>query len=241
MYNTVATVKYLYDTLDRVSEIQYNIGEDSEFITAYTYKYDSGGNLHSVTDNLSGQVTVYRYDVESKLISSYVYDAETYRNLYGTAVTYDDMSRVDTVTQSYDYSTANGVAQDALVYTYSYDPESGNISGLGIAGDNVVAYMHPSYDNFGRMTSKIVGMQISDTDVFFNRLYWDYVSSGTLYPQESARVYEYTSEVYRSSSGTAAVSSVTYRYTYDENGNITQITDMMSKVRHWCTAFSVSA
>ena len=157
---------------------------------------------------MSGQVTVYRYDVESKLISSYVYDIDTYVNLYGTAVTYDDMSRVATVTQSYDYALSSGVAQDALLYTYAYDSETGNITSLSMDGDNVTTFVEPDYDRFVRMINKAIGMLISDNTVFFAQQRWSYVAGTN--GQQSGRVSEYTSDVYRNQGGTI-VSSTTYR------------------------------
>ena len=66
-YGNGKKVKYLYDVLDRVSEIQYNIGTGGAFETAYRYTYDTAGNLFSVEDVLSEENTVFRYSPSGKL------------------------------------------------------------------------------------------------------------------------------------------------------------------------------
>ena len=126
----------------------------------------------------------------------------------GTVVTYDDLSRVEKVTQNYDYALSSGVAQDSLVYTYEYDGETGNITSLSMDGDNVTTFVEPDYDRFVRMINKAIGMLISDNTVFFAQQRWSYVAGTN--GQQSGRVSEYTSDVYRNQGGTI-VSSTTYR------------------------------
>lgn len=36
----VSNLKYIYDILDRISEIQYNIGSGGAFETVYSYTYN---------------------------------------------------------------------------------------------------------------------------------------------------------------------------------------------------------
>ena len=55
-------VKYIYDALDRVSEIQYNTGEGNTFETVYEYAYTAAGQLHSVIDHRSNEQHIYTYD-----------------------------------------------------------------------------------------------------------------------------------------------------------------------------------
>ena len=52
----------MYDALDRISEVQYNVGEGGAFETVYSYRYDAGGRLQSVTDHVNDEATVYCYD-----------------------------------------------------------------------------------------------------------------------------------------------------------------------------------
>ena len=76
------STSFLFDTLDRIAEIQYNTGENGAYETVYEYSYNTDGQLHSVTDLTKNEVTVYNYDSAGRLSNSYVFDKDTYRNLY---------------------------------------------------------------------------------------------------------------------------------------------------------------
>ena len=67
-YGNGLKVKYLYDVLDRISQIQYNIGTNGAFETVYEYVYETSGRLHSVIDHSSDEVWLYKYDESGKLI-----------------------------------------------------------------------------------------------------------------------------------------------------------------------------
>ena len=81
-YGNGLQIKYVYDALDRISEVQYNVGEGGTFETVYTYTYDAGGRLFSVTDVRNEQSTVYRYDLVGNVLQTYVYNTEDYVNPY---------------------------------------------------------------------------------------------------------------------------------------------------------------
>ena len=49
-YGNGFSEKYLFDTLDRITEIQYNTGSGGAYETVYEYEYNTAGQLHSVTD-----------------------------------------------------------------------------------------------------------------------------------------------------------------------------------------------
>lgn len=67
----VSNLKYIYDILDRISEIQYNIGSGGAFETVYSYTYDAAGNLCAIADHVSKETILYKYDLEGKLLQSY--------------------------------------------------------------------------------------------------------------------------------------------------------------------------
>ena len=71
VYGNGLNVRYVYDELERISEIQYWNGSSGSFDTIYSYTYDSAGRLRSVTDHDSFDITVYDYDNAGRLISSY--------------------------------------------------------------------------------------------------------------------------------------------------------------------------
>ena len=222
-YGNGLTVKYVYDSLDRISEIKYN-RSDGTYATVYSYKYDTSGNLFSVTDHYYNKVTLYNYDSTGKLMSSYVYDAGTHLNEYGTIVYYDEQSRVNTVFHSFDYPSTSGVKYDQTHYFYAYGAD-GNIETIRIGGSYISGTINPTYDNFGRKTSKTVDFNINNTDAFYNKLTYDYKThtSGSQV-NESLLVSQIVSEI-RKDSDSGVISTTEYHYTYDANGNITQITD----------------
>ena len=228
-YGNGHQVKYLYDALDRVSKIQYNTGSGNAFETVYEYTYDAAGNLFSITDHISDEVTMYKYDATGKLMDSYVYDLATYNNLYGTTVYYDDQSRVSVIFHGFDYKYNSGTSSDLTYYSYAYNANNGNLSNMAVSGDYLSGNVTPTYDNLGRTSQKIVDFNVNNADAFYNKLTYDYATSSDGY--ESGRVSQVISEV-RKGSGTSVLSSTTYNYTYDANGNITQITDASGTIQY---------
>ena len=227
-YGNGHKVKYIYDVLDRISEVQYNTGTSGAFETVYSYTYDSAGNIYSVTDHTSNEVTMYKYDTAGKLMNSYVYDQDTYSNLYGTTVYYDEESRISTVFHSFDYAYASGITYDDTYYSYTYNLTTGNISRLNVSGSYISGTIAPVYDYFGRTSTKTIDFNINGSDAFYNKLTYDYVTDGSF---ESAWVSQVVSEI-RKGSSTSILSTTTWNYTYDENGNITQITNASGVIQN---------
>ena len=201
------------------------IGAGSAYETVYSYKYDSKGNVFSVEDHRNSKVTVYEYDHENKPIRTYEYDSETYYYLYSVKVSYDEESRVaiNEITFDYTYSNYNTYF-DKIAYGYSYDNTTGNIDSIsidsGVVSDySLNGYINPVYDNFGRTTSKTIDFNIAGEDAFYNKLTYEYDSGPYYY--ESSRISKVTNKIGISTS--EELISTTYNYTYDANGNITQI------------------
>ena len=228
-------VKYVYDSLDRISQIQYNVGVNNAFETVYAYDYDSCGNLYSVTDYRTGEVTMYRYDLAGKLINSYVYDSDTMRNLSGTMMQYDKESRLSGVDYCYDYTYSGGIADVKDSYSYIYDETTGNISRVNIHGAGARGALSYSFDKFYRAQSKTVSLLVGNTDVFYNHITYDYVNSpdtsGGVHLNESGLVSQYKSTVKQSENGDE-ISSATYNYTYDDRGNITGIRNGSNEIQN---------
>ena len=227
-YGNGHKVKYIYDVLDRISEVQYNTGTSGEFETVYSYTYDSAGNIYSVTDHTSDEVTLYKYDAAGKLMDSYVYDSNTYLNLYGTTINYDEESRIKMVFHDFDYEYSSGTTYDHAYYSYSYSTANGNIETLRYSGNYISGSIDPVYDNFGRASTKTIDFNINSADAFYNKLTYDYVTDGSY---ESALVSQIISEI-RKGSSTNLLSTTTWNYTYDDNGNITQITNSSGVIQN---------
>ena len=73
--------KYVYDALDRISEIKYNTGSSGAYVTAYRYTYTSGGQLSSVEDVANGKKTYYHYNTAG-LLTNIIADED---RIFGTS------------------------------------------------------------------------------------------------------------------------------------------------------------
>lgn len=223
VYGNGLNVQYAYDTLERISEIKYRSGSSGSFTTAYSYTYDSAGHLRSVTDHSNNEVTMYEYDLTGKLLGSYVYDSTTNYNKNGTSVYYDaETSKVDIVFNSYDYKYSSGVDYDSTDYSYSYNSNTGNISELRTQGDYISGTVKPVYDNLGRASSRVLDYNVNNSDAFYNKLTYSFESNGSY---TSGRVSQVVSEIRKGESTSYTTTTSTYKYTYDANGNITEIKD----------------
>ena len=75
----VWSVTYVYDSLDRISEVWYtdnepdNIDENKEGECRYRYTYTSGGSLAKVENCVTGETTLYRYSTDGNLIGFNMY------------------------------------------------------------------------------------------------------------------------------------------------------------------------
>ncbi|MBR2971776.1 MAG: hypothetical protein IKC61_02475 [Clostridia bacterium] len=128
--------EYIYDSLDRISEVVYNVNEDELTISeSYTYATDS-------VYGASGHVTRYTYNVGSQS-TAYTY---TYNDAgYITKIRYNAGGQ--TVTYTYD-GKGQLIGEDnditGYTYTYTYDA-AGNLTR--------VSYVAQSNDGFIQMGS----------------------------------------------------------------------------------------
>ncbi len=223
-YGTGKTVNYTYDALDRVKEICYNDGTESEHSDLYTYT--ASGALHSVKYTESGRLYLYNYDSKGQIIgytecgkdASGEYTAQL-QNFY----TYDEMDRIQYWQGSFDYIANGTTYSDAVGYWYEYldygDTSSTNVGELdqlsvleaGINRETTISY---EYDDFYRLSNKTLTTPAN----------WTMTTSYTFREvsgKTSILVSSYTSTV----SGTSGTTVNSYSYSYDMDGNITQIVD----------------
>ena len=227
-YSNGLKVKYEYDTLDRVSKVQYNIGENEAFETVYTYEYNSAGRLFSVTDHTSNEVVVCQYDSAGRLLKTYSYDSKTYLNKSGVLISYDKQSRVSEKSYYLDYKYAgNQLQNNYLYYSYAYDAVNGNLSVMTIGGSEH-GYVMPLYDAFGRTKQRYVKLD-GGTGSFYNDINYTYQK---LSGSESAFVSQMESIIKETANSTQTLSHNIWKYAYDDNGNITQITDASGVIQN---------
>jgi RHS repeat-associated protein len=223
-YGNGLKVKYLYDSLDRIETIMYNIGRNGAFKTVYTYQYDTNGRLFSVTDHQNRERIYYVYDFAGNLLKSYTTD--TYDDWVKSSETfrYDEQSRLSNVWQQVEYAYSGGIGSAPVNYTYFYDDTTGKLDRVAIGSMGFEATVEYSIDNFGRTNQKIV----LGTN-FYNAYSYDYKTYNTL--QESALVSQLISQTYAGEDGEAIWGTV-YNYSYDLNGNITHIKDASGVIQY---------
>ena len=100
-YGNGFTESYVYDKLDRISEICYN------GVTKYKYSYDTNGNLYKIVDIPSNTVTIYKYDTRNRVVSAIKYDFTKYEAKFEMHQGYDDQSRLDYVIYTLDYGVSS--------------------------------------------------------------------------------------------------------------------------------------
>ena len=228
-YGNGLKVKYVYDELDRISEICHN-NNNGGYDTAYSYEYDSYGKLFSVTDHISGETTVFSYGANGKLIGSYVFDTSTYNTLNSTGIYYNDDMKVSRVYRNVNYSGGWFMSY----YSYNYNTDTGRISSMSVMDEELYGYFTPKYDGFGRLTQRTADFSRSDgpddtIDMHYEK--WTYSYSGGGVYGESSRVSKIVKEIRRSQSS-SLLASTEYRLTYDGNGNITEIADSSGVVQN---------
>ncbi len=198
--------KYIYDELDRLVEIKYTTS--TTYTTAVKYVYDSAGRLHRIEDALSGEATVYQYDALGRVIGSYNYATDDYYNRFVMSAAYSGTDRLTELTYSWAYylDSVNSDVVDAISYEYSYNdldlPRK-----VCVDGQEMVTL---TYDPLSRLANKTVsysGFTLSQGYAY-----------GANTNEQYNRVAEYSWAV---NNGTAT----TYVYTYDDNGNITLVTN----------------
>ena len=223
-YGTGKVIEYKYDDLDRIQEICYN--DNNGIAQSYKYVYTATGAIHSIESTESGRLYLYNYNSKGQLIgytecgkdANGEYTAQL-QNFY----TYDEMDRIQYWQGSFNY-VANGTTySDAVGYWYEYldygDTSSTNIGELDMlsvleAGINRETTISYEYDEFYRLKGKLLdtaGALSITTGYTFRE-----VSHKT-----SMLVSSYTSTV----SGASGTTANSYSYTYDVDGNITQIVD----------------
>ena len=206
-YGNGTKIEYVYDALERVSEVWYHVGEEST--KAYTYSYTAYGQLYRFDNLLTGKTLIYHYDGNQRLTGYVEYNTADMAIDFSANVDYDEKSRVETVGYTFDYRTNQGNYVDAnLEYTYGYSDE-GQISQFTLnanGDDHDFSYF---YNHNGWLRRKIVN---SNTG-FQNTVVYTYDTAGA---RNYSRVKSYKSTMQDGS-------VTTYTFYYDSVGNITEI------------------
>ena len=141
----------------------------------YSYAYDSNNFLHSVTDHVADQVTVYTYDTYGNPDRTYTYDSETYKNLYEVNVAVSATeNRMEFVLERLDYTHTAGFGTAETTYDYVYSYATGKLNRVQIGGSKLWGYLTPTYDNLGRTVSHVADLQLSGSTTFYSKVEYEY-------------------------------------------------------------------
>ena len=187
----------------------------------------AGGAIHSVESTESGRLYLYNYDSKGQLIgyTECGKDANgNYTSQLQNFYVYDERDRIDYWQGSFDYVASNGnTYSDAVGYGYDYLDYEGSsttnvgqlnqltVSEAGLNRNTTITY---SYDALYRLSGKTLKTPANWT------ITTGYAFRGTS-TNTSMLVSNYSSTV--NVNGSFAITS--YVYTYDVDGNITQISD----------------
>ena len=190
----------MYDELDRVSSIYQRISANSTETLAYRFVYNNEGDLYELRNYKTLRATFFEYDHGGRCVAS----REKSFTVSGSSVTYGTMVSG----YRYEYDANNNLSKLSCsqngttwstVYTYDGDnrPKTTTLSNGKLITN--------TYDAIGRLTQKRIGLS-SNYDTTLT--YMDGANGS-----KTALLSTYKN-------GTDGA----YSYTYDDNGNITSIT-----------------
>ena len=202
-YGNGDTVSYTYDTLGRKTQTQTSDGD------LYTYAYTGDGQLFRMADGSGGLVYNYSYDSLGRLIGSSVRDSSTVG--LQTFHRYDDNNRL--VSQT--WALPGKTYQEGFTYD-SYGRLAAKNVTLPNGTNGTSANIGLSYDSLSRLwetTSPVA-------EVVYN---FAPAMTGT---GTTGAVSQMSVNPVTGLTGNNIFSRLYYKYTYDENGNITQIQEL---------------
>ena len=166
--------------------------------------YNGDGQVSRVEDKVAGHTTEYEYDGAGRLIRAYRADADGAPLLQAENL-YDAYGRAKSSTYVMPNQTQN--------YTLTYRNKSSLLSTISLPDPTGTAKISYSYDAFDRISYMFLNsMNVPDIQTTFQ--YVDRVNGSATYT---------SSRIAKETLTTENASSLTYAYTYDANGNITEI------------------
>ncbi|MGB1249787.1 MAG: DUF6531 domain-containing protein [Candidatus Promineifilaceae bacterium] len=219
-------VTLVYDDLDRLSSVTNPEGH------AVAFEYDAVGNMTKFSDARSAD-TVFVYDQVNRLV--------TYTDALSgvTTLTYDQVGNVVAVQDANGHATAieydnayrTSKVTDAEAYTtlFAYDA-NGNVTQVTDGNSNVTAI---AYDPLDRISS-VTNAESETTNYTYDKVgnLLDIIEADGITKRYGYdAIYQLTAVTLNAGgAGPAWEADVFYDYSYDENGNLTQIEDPRSSL-----------
>lgn len=159
------------------------------------YRYDNNGNLAVIIDEPSGITTKYHYDLSDRLIRTEETGSDFTHSFQGG---YDDLNNLTSVTE-----TLNGTT---YVTDYAYDDDN---RVTDVTNGSVKSSY--AYDAYSRLNSVVA--KYNNNAVVIQTITYNSKNSS----HQALQVATCKNQV--------GSTSTTYSYTYDDNGNITSVSD----------------
>jgi len=212
IYGNGDSIKYIYNSEDQVTQIQFKESGSSTYVTRYEFEYDFSGNLAVYIDNVSKKQYYYNYDFSGRL--------QEVTDEVGNTVSYEYDAENGSLSQ-YGYNIYS--KNNKMYYIYDtkgvYDKTSLTTSNGSVVKDYL--YEDTSTGNtLGRLTDITIKM---DSTIILNtkyEYYDDTLSDPNIVTNGNAffRIIKLT------------IGTRTQDFEYDNNGNITKITDSKTGV-----------
>ncbi len=202
-YGNGDIIGYTYNGSDKIESITIN------GVTAYTYEYDTKGQMISETDIINGDKYTYDYSNSGVLLKTtrkpISDDNSESEDRLVTEDIYDSLERIEKTYESF----PSGLTLNS---TYSYQADS-LVDGLTITSNNGnddvqstdVDYI---YDSFKRLSER----KVNDGTTLTENYTYQYAGAASMYQVETA-MYTYGGNTH------------TYGYCYDKNGNILTVSE----------------
>lgn len=202
VYGNGYSTEYVYDQYDRMIAVKSGSPGDEETTQTAAYTYNADGQLARVHDLLNGHVTSYAYDLSERVTE---YATGQGRIFYG----YDNLDRNSKVTTEF-----NGI-QSAATYSYL----SANRPGVT---NLEVGKVDRTFDSLQRESVHQIYPNANEADHLRSETtYLDLKGNHT-----TGMVSEYANYTAASTDDKTTVKGYTrFSYIYDENGNISKITE----------------
>ena len=195
-------VAYTYDNLDRVKTMRYN---DVGVLVTYTYDYMGNVAVAKVTNTaktVEYATYLYEYDSLGRLIRYF----ETLEDeiVQQVETTYDSKNRAAS------YAYFDGAQMRSVEYTYDTD-KSGVLERYDYGADGALGY---DYDALNRVTKKYIRHDAEDG-----------ADWTVAYNYKAGSATNQTTSLISQMQYTIGSENYTFNYTYDNLGNITEVTD----------------
>ena len=189
---------YEYDKLGRLAGVKENGAQ------LYSLTYNGDGQAARLVDNASGETTEYEYDGAGRLIRANRTSSSSGASLLSAENVYDSYGRAKSTT----YLLPNQTQK----YTLAYQNKSSLLSTIYLPDPTESAIISYHYDKFERLSFMyLTAFNMPDIQTTYQ--YVDRTDGSTTY----------TSNRIAEESLSMANGSVSFAYTYDANGNITEI------------------